>query len=491
MTSSTQIKAELAKRSLYNFLQYTWYKKTIPFKTSWHIKEICEKIDNAIEKYRQGQSSYIIITMPPRHSKSQIVSISLPVYFKGMFQESEIMVTSYAANLLTKFSRDARDKVVQGDVFKEMYLELSISKKSASVTDWGFEKTIDGITETLEGNFQYSGILGGLGGKGYHLGIGDDLIKGREEAESEIIRDKVWDEIIDSFLTRAAPVSITILMHTRWHMDDPIGRIQNRMNPNHEDYDETFPLFEIINYPAEDEEYRTKEGNNDSKYLFSNRYSDDYYAARKGTMTDYSYSALMMCDPVLKGGNIFKVDNIEYIDEIELPPNLKWVRAWDLASSEKERINNDPDWTRGVLMSVTTEYLNKFPLRKIYIKHLESCRAEAPHRDAIILSVVNKDGENVKIAIESFGAYKDAYVTLKNLLLGIRIVYKITTSGDKVVRATPQETIIEARNFFIVRGDWNKEFIKEYTNFPAGSHDDIVDAVSTGYHCITKIAIIK
>jgi len=486
-----KIRAELAKRSLYNFIIQTWYKKTDPFIDSWHIRDICSRMDQAIKRFRNGESSYIILTLPPRHSKSQIVSRAFPAYFKGIFQESEIIVTSYASNLVTKFSKDTRDKIVQGEVFKAMYPDLRISRNSASVTEWGFEKQYDNDWKELEGGFQYAGILGGLTGKGYHLGIADDLLKGREEAESETIRVKVWDEFIDSFLTRSAPVSITIIIQTRWHIDDITGRIKNRMNRNHPDYDRNFPRFELINYPAEDNKYKKQPGNKKSKYLFINRYNEDWYKARKSTMSEYAYASLMMCDPVLKGGNIFKVDNIQKIPMIGFPINLKWIRAWDLASSEKERINNDPDYTVGVLMAVTTERIKNIPLRKIYIRDMIRIRAEATARNKIIIDTAVKDGEDVNVAVEAYGSYKDAYTQIKDLLLGIRIVHKVTTSGDKLVRATPQESIIESKNFYILDANWNKDLIKEYTNFPSGDHDDIVDSVSTGYHCITKVAIIK
>lgn len=485
MHTLQEIKDELIRRSLYLFIKKTWYKKE-PFIQGWHIKDICDKIDNCIEKYKQGESSYLILTMPPRHGKSHIVSRSLPIYFKSRFQESEIIVTSYAANLLTRFSKDTRDRIIESEGYKELYPEITVSSKSASVTEWAIDKN----GKQLEGEMQYSGILGGLTGKGYHLGIADDLLKGREEAESEVIRNKVWDEFIDSFLNRSAPVSITILMSTRWHIDDPIGRIQNRMNPNHEDYDENFPKFEIINYPVENIDYVSK-NKNGSKYLFPDRFNDEYYIARKATMSEYSYASIMLQDPTLRGGNLFKTANIQTIDILQVPPNLKWVRAWDLASSTKERVSDDPDYTVGILMAIETKYIKNIPIRKIYIKDMIRFRQEATVRNKLILDTILKDSENIKVGVESYGAYKDAYVQLRDLLLGYKIVYKVSTTGDKVVRATPQEAIIEAKNFFIIRGDWNNDFIKEYNTFPSGTHDDIIDSVSTGWHCLTKMAVIK
>lgn len=474
----------LAKESLYYFILKTWYKKEA-YITNWHIREICDKIDQCIDKYKKGISSYLILTMPPRHGKSHIVSRALPIYFKSRFQESEIIVTSYASNLLTRFSKDSRDKIIQTDGYKELYPEITLSKKSSSITEWALSKN----GETLEGEMQYAGILGGLTGKGYNLGIADDIIKGREEAESDVIRNKVWDEFTDSFLTRAAPVSITIVMNTRWHIDDPVGRILNRMKIDHEDYDENFPKFEVINYPSENIEYIEKENN--SRYLFPKRFNEAYYQARKSTMSIYSYAAIMLQDPTLRGGNLFKVDNIQTITENELPLDLKWFRAWDLASSKKERVSDDPDWTVGNLMAIKTEYIGKIALRKIYIKHMKRFRQEATIRNQIILDMAKSDGENVKVAIEAYGPYKDAYVQLRDLMLGFRIVWKVTTTGDKVVRATPQEAVIEAKNMYLVQGDWNKEFITEYGVFPSGTHDDIIDSVSTGWHASTKMAVIK
>jgi len=466
---------ELAKRHLLDFIIYTWYKKE-PFIVGRHIEEICRKIDKILERYRNGESTYLIVTLPPRHSKSQIVSRGLPAFFKGRYPDSEVLITGYAENLLAKFSRDSRDKIVDRLKFQRMFPDLRLSYKTKSVTEWNFE--------SRNGSVSYAGILGGLTGKGYDLGICDDPFKNREEAESETIRNKVWDEFTESFLTRAAPVSITMLLTTRWHPDDVIGRIENRMNPNSAEYEPDFPKFEKFNYPARSEKYK-------GGYLFLDRFSELYYKQKFATMSSYAAASIMQGSPIPRGGNLLKVNRVRvHENEKDFPKNVVWHRVWDLAHSKKERVKSDPDWTSGSLLALSYEKKEGVSRPHLWLKDVTRVRANAPVRDKQIKQTTTIDGDIVKVAIESNTDSKDTYENFVEILKGIRTVIKIVSTKDKVVRATPLEPIFEAGNVHILRGAWNLEWIKEVGQFPNGKHDDQVDNLSSGYNLLKSAGII-
>jgi predicted phage terminase large subunit-like protein len=106
-------------------------------------------------------------------------------------------------------------------------------------------------------------------------------------------------------------------------------------------------------------------------------------------------------------------------------------------------------------------------------------REEAPKRDAKIIATVDADPAGVPVAVEAFGAYKDAAAHIKRILRGRRIVKELRPPGDKMAKAQPLEVMFESGNVFVPRGaKWIPEFRRQFAEFPKGRHDDVVDAAS-------------
>jgi predicted phage terminase large subunit-like protein len=405
--------------------------------------------------------------MPPRHGKSDMVTRFFAARLIGLFPWAEIIICQYNTPKALEMSADIQT-IVKSDAYKEIFPDIEIPRGKSSLEIWGTAGNI--------GKLRAAGIRAGITGGGCHFGILDDYCKNREDAESLIIREKSWKEFSDSFFTRRAPVSIFIVMATLWHVDDIVGRILKKM-----DEDKAFPRFEVIKFPAKDVKYETG-------YLFPERFSQQYYEEEFAVLGSYSSAALMQCNPQVKGGNILKVDKIRIIEK--MPDRMKLVRAWDLASSEKERTGEDPDYTVGILMS-RVDRKTMIPgmyLTTIFIHDIIRGRWEAPKRDEIIRQAAWADGPEVKIAIEAVAGYKDAYTSLKHALKGIRMVTKITTVPDLIVRTSPLEAIFEAGNVRLKKAPWNDVFISEVANFAGSSslHDDQVAAMVTGFEALGR-----
>lgn len=464
LPSLLELNAELAKRKHIEFMKYTWFYAE-PLKIGIHTKTTCERIDQAIEDFRNGISTYLIITMPPRHGKSDMVSRFLPPRFLGLFPYSEIMLCSYSCDLPYEMSTDIKG-IMNDDAYKAIFPDIKLHPKKQSIKSWRLDNNI--------GKFNASGLISGITGKGYHFGVVDDFLSGRDAAESLVVRDKIWGNFTQNFLSRRAPVSITIIIATLWHIDDIVGRIQREMKQ-----DPDYPRFELIKFPAKSSNYKTG-------YLFPERFLPDYYEMNFKVFGTYGASALMQCEPIPQAGNLLKTNKIKYIDK--MPTGLKRVRAWDLASSIQERLKENPDYTVGILMSVLTQntLYKGLKLYTIYIEDIIRGRWEAPERDKRIIQAAYNDGPSVKIAIEAVGPYKDAYINLKKVLKGIRSVKRIITTTDKVARASQLEAIFEAGNVILLKAPWNDDFTTEVSQFPGALHDDQVDALVTGYEAVKK-----
>lgn len=454
-----EVDREFSRRYHYEFIQRLWVASE-PFMHSFHMKAICERIDGAIEDFKNRKSTFLLIKVPFRHGKSVIVSRYLPPKFIGMFPDYEIIVASYAATLVREFSRFSRDQVMRSDEYQKIFPGIMLAEHEQSVDVWGIEGH--------QGKVRWVGLEGTITGKGGHLVVIDDFFKGREEANSELMRDKIWDGIINNLLTRRPDPCIVIILATPWHLDDPFGRIEKNMKEN-----PSFPRFEEIKFPAKDDAY--KDG-----YLWLDRFSKDWYDSQFATLGPYYSSALLQCDPVPRGGNKFRIDKVR---KYTVPPDdVAWTRGWDLASTEKSRISPDPDYTVGTKVGVRwiASGIEGQNIPIIFIDDVIRGRWEALQRRNIIRDTAIGDGE-INVGVEAFGGYKDCFTEIAGILAGLRIVKKVQLPGDKESKWAPLEAAFAAGNVFIRDAPWNQEFLDEFGVAPDGRHDDIVDSIITAF----------
>ncbi|MDR3334902.1 MAG: phage terminase large subunit [Treponema sp.] len=444
-----------------NFMSYTWTDQTTPFTVGIHTRKICACIDKAVEKFRQGISTYLIITVPVRHGKSEIVSRQLPAHFLGLFPDCKVILCGHTERLTEDFSKISRN-LIYTPQYQDLFSGINTDPGSSSGSHWKIKD--------CEGECFAAGLLGSLSGQGYHLGVLDDYCRNRADAESETMREKMWSAFTDDFMTRRAPVSITIVLATRWHIDDIIGRIIEKMKD-----EPAFPCFEVINIPAFSDKYLTGT-------LFPERYSLDWYETQKSTLGNYGTASLLQNDPIIRGGNLLKTDMVQVHRDINEFPLTTYTRVWDYAHTEKQRMKSDPDFTSGTLLAYTK--INE--QWHLWVKDVARYQLAAPERDAKILNIVERDGEYARIAAENTIDAKDAVAQMRKLLRGKRTVQDASGKGDKVVRATPLEAIFEAGNVHILQGAWNQEWVKEIGQFPSGKHDDQVDNLSAGYFLYSK-----
>jgi predicted phage terminase large subunit-like protein len=453
-----EIKQGRARHSHLYFMKYVWQRQD-PMLVGIHTRGICDAIDRAFKRFREGKSTFLITLCCFRQGKSEITSRYLPPHFLGEFPDKEVVLASHSTGLALKFSRFSRS-ILRDPKYQELYPEVQLSKEKSGVEEWGIEGT--------NGKAQYLGIGAGSAGMGGSLVIIDDYFGKREDAESERIRDKVFDSFSDDFFSRRADPCIFMITVTPWHVDDMVGRIKKKM-----DEDPDYPQFEFLKYPAFSSKY--PEG-----VLFPEMYSHEWYQEQTKVLGKYGTASLMNCDPQIRGGNHIRTDKIKYYDKT--PDNLRWYRAWDLASSSKQTQKDDPDFTVGVKMAVK-EIRTSIPgvtVKVIIIDDIVRGQWEALARDEIIRSTAIADGP-IPIGVEAFGAYKDAYTSLCTILKGIRTVIPIRLSGDKVAKSDSIVPIFEAGNVYMKKAPWNDEVIAVIGSFPAGSHDDDVDAIVCGY----------
>ena len=194
------------------------------WKRAKHLDLLCDYL----EQVDLGEIERLIITMPPRHGKSMTVTESFPSWFIGRNPERRVIEVSYGAELAKRFGRSNRRKIEEfgADIF-----DITIARDNATLTNWSIEGHSGGMIS--------AGIGGSITGQGADLLVIDDPIKNRKEAESLTYRESIWAEWQDTLSSRLHPGGRVVIIMTRWHEDDLVGRLLKQDN-----------TWRLINLPA-------------------------------------------------------------------------------------------------------------------------------------------------------------------------------------------------------------------------------------------------
>lgn len=159
-----------------------------------------------------GSGGRLIIVLPPQVGKTELAAIATPFWWLANSPWLRGIIASYNTDLAVKRGSRVRNLVaVHGHRYG-----LELERGSAGVRDWSV---------TAGGGITSAGVGGGITGRPAEFGVIDDPVKDREQADSPRYRDRLWEWYSSSFYTRLAPGAPVVIMHTRWHDDDLVGRL--------------------------------------------------------------------------------------------------------------------------------------------------------------------------------------------------------------------------------------------------------------------------
>lgn len=167
-----------------------------------------------LQGIENGSVPNLMVFMPPGSAKSTYTDVVFVPWFMAQKPRRNVILASYASDIAKKQGRRAR-QLIKSKSFQNL-TGLEIRTDQSAADEWALSNG----SEYMSG-----GLLSGLTGNRAALGILDDPIRGREAAESETIRNKTWDAYIDDFCSRLIPGAPQVMILTRWHQDDPAGRI--------------------------------------------------------------------------------------------------------------------------------------------------------------------------------------------------------------------------------------------------------------------------
>lgn len=464
----TATAAELGRRSLLGFTHFTWED----YSENWHHRIVAEKLDAVLA----GKIRRLMIFLPPQNGKSELVSRRFPARALGKNPNLRILACSYNVTLAKDMSRDVQ-KIIDTPEYRTLYPNTRLAEGRDP------EKRAQEQFEVVgaRGYYKAAGVDGGVTGKTADIGIIDDPIKNREEAESEVYRERVWNFYKSAFMTRQfGNKGAIIICLTRWHEDDLAGRLLRLANEN-PDADQ----WDVVSLPAIFEGDRTPgDTRRVGEPLWPDKYPLDDLRRRRAGMGEYDWSALYQQKPSPSGGGLFQETWFagKYVDES--PVVARRARGWDTAGTE-----NGGDWTVGVRIAEATKIDPVTgELTGAGIFYIEDVVAEqfGPYKvDLLIQATSERDGKDCAQREEKEGGSAGIAVieARKKTLKGLN--YEgVPISGSKVTRSKPFRVQCEAGNVYIVRAPWNARYMKILTGFPTGKHDDDVDASSAAFNAV-------
>ncbi|WP_256975106.1 phage terminase large subunit [Paenibacillus amylolyticus] len=446
------LEVETKEQAKVNYYDYIKYAHDGLYKDSTHGLFIAEIIQDAIDRKKDMiagkipmEDQYIGLSIPPRHGKSMTITETLPSYYLGHFPNDRIIEGSYNTTFASKFGKKNLQKMRR---YGEELFGLQVSPTTKSSSDWDIDGTRGGMISR--------GILAGVTGEGADLMIIDDPIKNREEADSQVYRDKMWSEWIDSFSTRLHPGAICIFIMTRWHEDDLIGRLQNP------EYGQPIPM-NMINLPLEAEEGDLL-GRDPGEPLWPERYSHNFIESRKKYPS--SFNALYQGRPTSQEGNMLKRQWWKYYDV--LPPVASKLISVDAAFKDSD----DSDYV--VIQVWGKNQANMYLIDQVRAKM---------NFMATVKSIMNMHTKHPDAAWKLIEDKANGSAIISTLHSQIGGIIPVNPEGGKVARVNAVSAFIESGNVFIPRqAEWIHDFVEEAASFPNGKHDDQVDAMSQALH---------
>lgn len=431
-------------------------------KKGWWQRDAAKHLQQFYNDLVSGNRPVLVIEAPPQHGKSELIVIFIS-WLAGKHPDYRTIYTSFSERLGVRANLKLQ-RLYDSPTYKRIFPKTIINGANIATKSGQSLRNREIVEYVKEGGyFRNTTVMGAITGEGLDLGVIDDPIKGREAANSITIRDKVWDWFTDDFFTRFSEQAGLLAILTRWHVDDPIGRlIANKSG------------VKVLKYPAladEDAKLMPHDpraiGEGDA--LFPEHKSRDFLQERKMVMARARWLSLYQQSPIQEGGGMFKVSMFKIVETV--PALRKAVRYWDKAGTDGGGCN-----TAGVKMAQT------FNGQWIVLDVVKG-QWSALERERRIRQTAELDGHSVEVWIEQepgSGGKESAENTVRNLAGYAIKVERVT--GDKALRAEPYSAQVEAGNILLLSKAWTKDFIDEHENAPHGTFKDQWDAAGGAFN---------
>lgn len=427
-----------------------------------HHRLLLEKLQGI----ESGAIPNLMALMPPGSAKSTYVDVVFVPWFMARKPRRNVILASYASDIAKKQGRRAR-QLIQSRSFSNLMPGITLKDDQKAADEWALSNG----SEYMSG-----GLLSGLTGNRGALGIVDDPIKGREAAESEVIRNKVWDTYIDDFCSRLIPGSPQVMILTRWHEDDPAGRILP------EGWDGESDVFagrdgrtwHVLCLPAVADRNDDPLGRKIGETLWPEWFSHEHWAPFKRNRR--TWHSLYQQKPTNEEGTFFRREWFRRYTPEQLPKQLHKYLSSDHAPAGEDDSNFSCVRVWGIDPTGDLYMLDGFRHQDTMDKTAERVVGDKSEgkigllqKHKPVFAWFPEDDNNwksvsgfVKKAMREQGQYC--------------VVAPISPNGaDKAVKAQSFQAMASMGRVWLPVGPEGDDVLDQYLKFPGGKNDDEVD----------------
>ena len=415
------------------------------YKFGTHLK----RLGGLLMDVEVGRKDRVAVSMAPRFGKSQMISIYYPAWYLGRNPDHKVIVASHTADLAVDMARKVRN-LMQTAEYRAIFPDVSVAADAKAAGKWNTNKG---------GEFYAIGVGGALAGRGGHLIIVDDPLSEQDiKSGNTDSLDTTYEWFRAGLRTRLMPGGRIVVLHTRWHQRDVIGRLikDAALNPDADQY-EVFEFPAILNEGAENE-----------KSLWPEQWSLESLLRTKASMPLWQWNAQYQQNPTAAESAIIKRDWIKWWPHREPPDTEFIIQSWDTALTTKER----SDWSVCQTWGVWTD---------------------GDATNLILLNSAKGKWEFPDLKIEAHRQYEmwqPDSVIIEAKASGQPLIDEMRRSGifvqdfspgkghDKIARLNAVADMFAAGHVWFPETSWANEVVEEVLAFPSGEHDDQTDALT-------------
>jgi len=402
-----------------------------------------------------GTEDRVCVNIPPRHGKSQLVSIFFPAWFLGRNPDKKVMMVSHTTDLAVDFGRKVRNLLSLQD-YKDIFPNVNLATDSKSAGRWN---------TNMGGEYYACGVGSALAGRGAHLLLIDD-----PHSEQDVINgnfsvfEKAYEWFTFGARTRLMPGGRVAIIQTRWHMDDLTGRVVKDMTQN-----DKSDQYEVVEFPAVLEVEDKKSGELVEKPLWPEFFDMPALERTKASMPLFQWNAQYQQQPTAEEAAIVKREWWQIWEKENPPPCEYIIMSLDSAAEKHNRADYTALTTWGVFFNEDTNAYNIILLNSI------KDRYEFPELKELAMEQYRM-WEPDAFIVEKKSSGVALYQEMRRMGLVIQEYTPHRGSGDKLARLNSVSDIIASELVWVPQTRWAEEVIEEIAGFPFMSNDDLVDS---------------